>query len=364
MSEVVKKGLGVSVLEASRTRLLNLYSSGVKVYLSISGGKDSIVLMSLVYDLARRGDISLRNTEVVFIDEEAMFDCVIEIVAKWRKRFMRLGATFSWYCLEVRHYNCLNSLSEDESFVCWDRRKKDVWVRDMPPFAITSHPMFKPRKDTYQAFLERTSKDGVTITGVRMAESVQRRSYLATVMTSSETTSLKQFPIFDWNDKDVFKYILDRGLEIPEVYQFMWETGTSTGRLRISQFFSIDTAKALVNLYEYYPDLAERVQRREPNAYLVRLYWDTEMFRRSTKRRKETEGDRDYKAIVLKLLSDINDNFATEPERELAMRYKRAIGSISGEMTDRMWRIAYNALMAGDPKGRTLRSLYMQRNKK
>lgn len=364
MSEVVEQGMGISVLDATRKRIRNIYASGAKVYLSISGGKDSIVLMSLVYDLAKRGEISLKNTEVVFIDEEAMFDCVIEIVAKWRRRFMSMGADFSWYCVEVRHFNCLNSLSEQESFICWDRRKKDVWVRDMPPFAITSHPMLKPRKDTYQKFLERTSKDGVTIIGVRMSESVQRRSYLASAMTNQKTISRKMFPIYDWKDGDIFKYILERGLELPEVYQFMWETGTRKNGLRISQFFSIDTARALVNLYEYYPDLAERVQRREPNAYLVRLYWDTEMFRRSTKGRREAEKGKDYKALVLKMLSDIEGSFATQPERELAVKFKRAIGSVSGETNKRMWKTAYDALLAGDPKGRAMRSFYMTRKTK
>lgn len=37
---------------------------------------------------------------------------------------------------------------------------------------------------------------------------------------------------------------------------------------------------------EFYPDLYERVIRREPNADLVMLYWDTDMFRSSKQDRK------------------------------------------------------------------------------
>ena len=39
--------------------------------------------------------------------------------------------------------------------------------------------------------------------------------------------------------------------------------------------FSIDTARNLVKMDEYYPGLMERITRREPNAYLAALYWDS-----------------------------------------------------------------------------------------
>ena len=32
------------------------------------------------------------------------------------------------FCLEVKHYNCFNELSNDETFICWDRYKKDVCI--------------------------------------------------------------------------------------------------------------------------------------------------------------------------------------------------------------------------------------------
>ena len=44
-----------------------------------------------------------------------------EKVREWRKKFMLIGAKFEWFCLEVKHYNCFNELSNDETFICWDR---------------------------------------------------------------------------------------------------------------------------------------------------------------------------------------------------------------------------------------------------
>ena len=38
----VIKNLGIDVLEAAKLRIKNAFSNGLKIYLSVSGGKDSI----------------------------------------------------------------------------------------------------------------------------------------------------------------------------------------------------------------------------------------------------------------------------------------------------------------------------------
>lgn len=76
----------------------------------------------------------------------------------------------------------------------------------------------------------------------------------------------------------------------------LWRIGEGRRRMRISQFFSIDTVRVLARLNEHQPGLMERVIKREPNAYLVSLYWESEMFRRGRKNRtKEQEEKMDYK---------------------------------------------------------------------
>lgn len=144
------------------------------MYFSFSGGKDSLVMAQLIADLAQEGSIDISLLTVQFIDEEAVYDCIEEKVKEWRKRFMLMGAKFEWFCIEVRHYNCFNQLSNDESFFCWDSQKQDVWVRQPPSFAIRDHKKLRPRRDTYQDFLPRISSDGLTIVGIRTAESLQR----------------------------------------------------------------------------------------------------------------------------------------------------------------------------------------------
>lgn len=355
----------IDVVEAAKVRIRNVFRNGLPVYMSFSGGKDSLCLAQLIMNLIQAGEINPAQLIVQFIDEEAIFPCMEVKAMEWRRKFMLIGAKFEWFCLEVKHYNCFNELSNDETFICWDRYKKEVWVRQPPSFAIRNHPMLHSRKDAYQDFLPRICADGITITGIRAAESVQRLQSIATVTQSGNgMTKRKQiFPIYDWKDNDVWLYLLQEKIDIPEVYLFLWQSGTRKGHLRVSQFFSIDTAKSLVKMNEYYPDLMEKIVRREPNAYLAALYWDSEMFGRSTATRKQNEegrAEKDYKTALLELFSDMDGNFQTKHKRYVAERYRRFFMSASAIVDNKDCKAIYEGLISGDPKLRTHRALYQR----
>ena len=192
MGVIKQRYLEIDVVAAARQRIINAFSNGSKVYLSCSGGKDSIVMMDITYKLMQEGKINPKQMEAIFIDEESMYDDVIEIVKLWRKRFMMIGAKFTWYCMEYRQMNCLHSLEDEETFVCWDRFQRDKWCRPMPPFAVTSHPLLKPREEVYQNFTKRLTRDGISLLGVRVSESIQRRKYLARVMNTNSAMAFQK----------------------------------------------------------------------------------------------------------------------------------------------------------------------------
>lgn len=60
----------INVLEAAKTRIKNLFSTGVKVYLSFSSGKDSLCMASITYDLILAGEINPKQLTITFVDEE------------------------------------------------------------------------------------------------------------------------------------------------------------------------------------------------------------------------------------------------------------------------------------------------------
>ena len=353
----------IDVVEAARRRVKNVFRNGLPVYMSFSGGKDSLTLARLLEALILEGAINPAQLTVHFVDEEAIFPCIEKTVLAWRKKFLLLGAAFEWYCVEVKHYNCFNELSEDESFICWDRYKEGVWVRRPPKFAIRSHPLLRPRVDAYQDFMPRVCSDGIAITGIRAAESIQRLKNIAKMTTSGKKITGKRqiFPIYDWTDNDVWLYLQEQRVEIPDIYLYLWQSGASKGRLRVSQFFSVDTAKSLVSMNEYYPDLMERVIRREPNAYLAALYWDSEMFGKRSKARRELESgekEKDYRAQLLIMFNDMGTYFPNEHKRYVAERYRNFFLQTHTIVTAKECREIYEGLISGDPKLRAFRALY------
>ena len=353
----------MDVVTATRLRLKNVFSNNLPVYYSFSGGKDSLVIADLLYKMIRTGEIDPKLLTVIFIDEEAMYESVIEIVTDWRKRFIMAGATFYWYCIEVKHFTAYNQLTSDESYTCWDRTKADVWVRKPPPFAIRNHPRLKPGVDNYQSFLPRITLDGIMLVGVRASESVQRLQYMARMNLgagSKLSGNNTIYPIYDWKAEDVWLYLLKNDVDFPIVYLWMYQVGVAKNQLRISQLFSIDCVNSIIHIAKYEPGLWERVLRREPNVYLALLYWDTELYRRSSKTRTQTEGKKDYKALLMKMLfEDYDKYFSTPLTRSVANAYRKAFAKYDGIARQRDYRKMYDALMAGDPKLRTLRAVNM-----
>ena len=150
-------------------------------------------------------------------------------------------------------------------------------------------------------------------------------------------------------------------MEVPEVYLQMYQVGVNRNQLRVSQFFSVDTVPVLVHLGEYDPNLMERVLRREPNAYLAVMYWDSEMFHRTTKKRRELEGEdkKDYRALLKDmLLIHPGDFFNTPHKKDVAKQYRKLFIRMDGMARPRDYRKMYEGLVAGDPKLRTLRAIY------
>ena len=356
---IKRKVANIDVLEAAKIRIKNVFANGLPVYMSFSGGKDSLCLADVTLGLIQHGEINPQLLTVQFIDEEAIYKCIEDKVKEWRKKFLMVGSKFEWYCLQVRHFNCFNALENDESFICWDETKKERWVRKPPSFAIMKHPLLRERIDSYQEFLDKKCSDGMCMVGVRTAESLQRLQNFSRITFKGKGSAgrFKIYPIYDWKNKDVWKYLLERNIDLPEIYMYMWQAGMTKNQMRVSQFFSVDTARSLVRMNEFYPELIEKIIQREPNAYLAALYWDSEMFGRSSRGRKEAEGSepaKDYR----KELNHLFSHFDTPHKRQVARSYRNFYLTIMNIADDRDIKRLYEALLAGDPKLRNLRALY------
>lgn len=347
---MITRELGVNVVQAAERRVYEAFQRNKTVCMSFSGGKDSICMSDIVIKTMQKYGISFSRLIVIFFDEEAIYPDVEKTALEWRSKFMSLGAKFYWFCLPIKHYNCCNKLANDESFFCWEPGKESVWVRPMPKFAIRNHKDFEMGM-SYQKFAPRLFKSIPQMVGLRMSESIQRQA----AISSSKNKGQYVYPIYDWTDNDVWLYIQRANLQIPMTYIYLYKVGVPLNKLRLSQFFSIDTIKSLPKVMEFYPDLYERVLKREPNADLVMLYWDTDMFRSSKQDQKfETVKGKDYKKMFIEEMRKAALNPDDYPGYHSV---KKLYARVNDATSNKTYQHMYQMLIAGDPKKRIYRVL-------
>lgn len=346
---MIGKETKYNVVQAAEKRIVTAFNRGQYIFLSLSGGKDSICMADLVFKTMQKYGIPFDRLCVVFFDEEAVFPDVERCAKYWRNKYISAGAKFLWFCLPIRHYNCCNKLADEENWYCWEEGKQDEWCRDMPKFAIREHSLFKLGM-SYQEFCKKTLSKSMNMYGVRAAESIQRSMYIKKLKAQTEKVI---YPIYDWTDNDVWLYIKNNRLDFPEAYIYMYQVGTPINKLRISQFFAMDTIKSLPRVLEFYPGLFERILKREPNAELVLLYADTEMFRSS----KEGSKFKTDQGVIYR-----NKFFAEfakakkHPDEYLGFDVVRQLlPKFTDETADKIWKKLYMVLITGDAKKRTSR---------
>jgi 3'-phosphoadenosine 5'-phosphosulfate sulfotransferase (PAPS reductase)/FAD synthetase len=174
---LLKLPLGIDVLTAARERITQVLEAFPRVYVSFSGGKDSTVLLHLVVEeAAKRG----RRIGVLFIDWEAQYQLTIEHV---REMLALYGEHIEpiWSCLPLTTTNAC-SMHEPE-WICWDERKRDRWVRELPAEATLTAdrpPAFYSKNMTFEEFIEQfghwygQGQPCCAFVGIRTDESLNR----------------------------------------------------------------------------------------------------------------------------------------------------------------------------------------------
>lgn len=359
------KEVALNVVEAAKIRIKNTFDTGANIFMSFSSGKDSLCMSSLVYDMILNGEIDRKQLKVIFIDEEGLYPSMVDAAMRWRNKFENIGVPFLWFCLPFRQVSVIDSLSAGESWITWDPACPELWMREPPHFAIMYHEGLKyPGEMNYQTFCINVfgKKGDIQLIGARTAESFTR---LHTIAYRNKKVNLV-WPIYDWKDTDVWRYIKDHNLEFPEIYMQLYEAGASKKNMRLCAFFGEGGTQGLHRIAETDPDLWDRICKREPNANLAMLYWDSEMFNRSTNKRKELESETEkinYKEKLEDLLFYNTDKYRINKDTLYHLPswkglYKRFYYAIKEEHCKKI----YEALIFGDPKKRMLATMHMQIN--
>lgn len=210
--------LNKSVLESSRERIREILKHIPHPFVSLSGGKDSTVLLHLVMDEAIKLN---RKIGVLIIDLEAQYkDTVknLETLVEMYKDHIDLH----WICAELSLRNATSVF--EPQWVCWDKTKENIWVRPKPKYAsdLSKYDFYQPGME-FEEFVPLFgewyggNELSCAIVGIRADESLNRYKTIAVVKkehtingkswsTQVTKTCYNAYPIYDWKASDIWKY--------------------------------------------------------------------------------------------------------------------------------------------------------------
>lgn len=265
---LVKLYKDTNVFEEAMDRIDKIHSMFDHIFISFSGGKDSLVCLKL-FEMYRKAHGITDKLNVVFYDEEM----VDSFVLSYCKRLMDSGKyNFQWWCAPLESEKYI--LGKKEKYIQWDSNRKHI--RPIPEWAKTCDGV-RYQDKMYLEYTKGYKGKICTVLGLRAQESLNRlRGVFATAnklpFLNAEIKNVTVAkPIYDWTEKDVFKFFYDFGVEYCDTYDMQVFNGD---KLRVSTPLHAEAAKTgLLNLKTKDPILYDQMMNIFPEIELqVRYY--------------------------------------------------------------------------------------------
>lgn len=252
-----RKYLSKSVLDASRERISYTFDNFDKIYLSLSGGKDSTVMFHLVMEEALKRN---RTVGIFFIDWECQFEMTITHIRELIQLY-RDNIDLYWIALEIETMSACSAF--EPIWRSWDEDKKVLWTREKPSEAISDSSVlpFYYKGITFEEFTPLFAKwysqgeNTACFVGIRSQESLNRwraiaREDVARFDRKKFTTNAVDnvwnvYPIYDWKVEDIWTYVAKEGKPYNKVYDRMYQAGLTYNQMRIDEPFGDEARKNL-----------------------------------------------------------------------------------------------------------------------
>ena len=251
-----------NVFDASLERIEFAFDNFDNLCVSYSGGKDSTLMIQLVNMIAKKKN---KKFDVLFIDMEAQYLMTIEHI-KTLKNKLECIRDFYWVCLPLSLRNAVSVF--EPRWICWEKAKKDKWVREMPEFAINEDnnifPFFRYAMEFEEFVPEfekwyQEKKGGMcgSFVGIRCDESLNRfRTIVSekkdrlkdkpwTTRNKPLKNSYSIYPIYDYRTEDVWIATFNNNFEYNYVYELMYKNGLGIHQQRLCQPFGDDQKNGL-----------------------------------------------------------------------------------------------------------------------
>ncbi|KXZ40023.1 Predicted phosphoadenosine phosphosulfate sulfurtransferase, contains C-terminal DUF3440 domain [Alkalithermobacter thermoalcaliphilus JW-YL-7 = DSM 7308] len=297
----MKKYTEKNVLDAAFERIEFAFNEFDNIYFSISGGKDSSVMLQLAAVVARKMN---KKFDVLYIDLEAQYKATIEHIEELIKETEDVVKNFYWVCLPISLRNAVSIIQP--KWIYWDKNDKDKWVRDMPKYDYVINEDNCPWEwfvegmefeDFIIYFAEWYQKEHSGLTGagigIRSDESLNR---FRTIVSDKKvkyknknwTTQIKIgkdkfldvfnfYPIYDWRTEDIWGAVSKLDLKFNQIYELMYKNGLTIYEQRLCQPYGDDQRNGLDQFRALEPETWERVVNRVHGVNFGNIYCRTSL---------------------------------------------------------------------------------------
>ena len=328
-----------NVLEAALERYDVIFQNFDDVYISVSGGKDSSVMLQLACHKAKEYG---RKVDVLFIDLEAQYRATIEHVQELLED-ESIGEVY-WVCLPMSLRNAVSILQP--KWICWDKKDKKKWVRPMPKGVINEDncewDWFKHGMEFEEfiiLFAEWYSQKGMTAAGIGIRSDESLNRFRTIISDTKEpykdyrwTTRVKIrnkpinaynfFPLYDWRTEDIWGAVSTLDLKFNEIYELMYKNGLSIHEQRLCQPYGDDQRNGLDQFRALEPDTWERVLNRVNGVNFGNIYARTSLLGNLTTEKPEHLTWEQYAVYLLESIR----LYAPELEQHYYRKIKTFLG--------------------------------------
>lgn len=288
----MKKYLDINVYEAFCNRIEYIFNEFDLVFLSVSGGKDSSVMVQLTNQIAKKMN---RTFDVFYIDFEAQYQATINHVYELKK--LSQIRDYYHFCLPLENEDNPNSIFQP-TWIPWNEDEKHLWVRQMPKDAINISNVDEElfvKGDEWEDILKKfprwlkkkyNTEKVACLVGNTTDESQHRFNSIAfgknLYKNIHYSTKISKgvynfYPIYDWGVQDIWHAVSKFNLSFNEVYEMMYKSGISIHEQRICQPFGIDQRVSLNQWAKIEPETWSKVVNRVSGTNFGNIYAKTSL---------------------------------------------------------------------------------------
>jgi predicted phosphoadenosine phosphosulfate sulfurtransferase len=258
-----------TVYDAALDRMRYLFDEFPIVVASISGGKDSTVILEMALRVAK--EKKRLPLPVFWLDQEAEWTSTVDYV---RKIMYRKDVKPLWYQMPIY---IENAGSFDVKYLkCWDPEAKAQWIHPQDPLSIKKNT-FSTQWFLYlfeEIFAQLyPGKKVAVLAGMRAEENRSRfigltrgeggYKWISWVKKLNEG-QYTFYPLYDWEWTDVWHAISVNNWSYNSIYDLQYQFGIPVPQMRVSALQHETSIRCVLQMQEFDRELYNRVTKRLP----------------------------------------------------------------------------------------------------